>query len=496
MAPMPWKREKGEESPALSKSMDQNLQLELRHMETAFETFRRTYPAYDATRKLDELRSTEYGRLDRDKQVYLDYTGAGLYADSQLKQHMELLSKEVLGNPHSKNLSSIRAIQYAERARTKVLQYFNADPDEYMVVFTNNASSALKLVGESYPFGIGGIYLLTSDNHNSVNGIREFAQAKGASVRYTGLCSPELCADEAELREALAAVCPGGHKLFAYPAQSNFSGVRHPLEWIGEAQDQGWDVLLDAASLAASSPLDLSRWHPDFVPISFYKIFGYPTGIGCLLVRRKAAAKLRRPWYGGGTIVFSSVSAFDHYLNPGPAGFEDGTADFLSYPAVEFGLDWIGSIGIDTIQTRVACLTGWLIDQLLLLYHRNGKPLVRLYGPQNMDRRGGTVQMNFFNSSGAMIDCYTMEKLANQERISLRAGDHCNPGAREAAMGIRREDLVPCFSDKEHKTYEQFLNGLEGKMTGTLRASLGLASNFADVYRFIQFAKTFIDYRA
>jgi molybdenum cofactor sulfurtransferase len=37
-------------------------------------------------------------------------------------------------------------------------------------------------------------------------------------------------------------------------------------------------VLLDAASLVPSNRLDLSRWHPDFVAISFYKIFGYPTG--------------------------------------------------------------------------------------------------------------------------------------------------------------------------------------------------------------------------
>lgn len=496
MAPMPWKREKSEESPALSKTMDSNQQLELRQMETAFETFRRTCPAYDATRRMDELRTSEYGRLDRGKHVYLDYAGAGLYAESQLKNHMELLSKEVIGNPHSKNLASMKAIQYADSAREKVLQFFNASPDEYMVVFTSNASAAIKLIGESYPFEAGGALLLTSDNHNSVNGIREYARAKGAAVRYTGLRPPELYADEVELREALNAVYPGEYKLFAYPAQSNFSGVKHPLEWIGEARGKGWDVLLDAASLVASSRLDLSLWQPDFVPVSFYKMFGYPTGTGCLLVRRKAAGKLKRPWYAGGTIIFSSVAASDHYLNPGPTGFEDGTTDFLSLPAVEFGLKWIESIGIDTIQTRVDCLTSWLMDQLLLLYHRNGKPLIRIYGPPNMERRGGTIQMNFFNSSGAMIDCYTMEKLANQERISLRAGGHCNPGAREAALGIRREDLEACFLDKAHKTYEQFLNGLEGKMTGTLRASVGLASNFADVYRFVQFAKTFIDYRA
>ena len=90
----------------------------------------------------------------------------------------------------------------------------------------------------------------------------------------------------------------GAHSLFAYPAQSNFTGVQHPLEWIAQAQARGWDVLLDAAAFAPTNRLDLGRWQPDFVAISFYKIFGYPTGIGCLLARkaalRQAAAALVR----------------------------------------------------------------------------------------------------------------------------------------------------------------------------------------------------------
>ena len=43
---------------------------------------------------------------------------------------------------------------------------------------------------------------------------------------------------------------------------------------------ENWYVLVDAASYIATNPLDLSAYHPDFVPISFYKLFGYPTGLG------------------------------------------------------------------------------------------------------------------------------------------------------------------------------------------------------------------------
>jgi molybdenum cofactor sulfurtransferase len=172
---------------------------------------------------------------------------------------------------------------------------------------------------------------------------------------------------------------------------------------------------------------------------------------------------------------------------------EDGTVNYLSLPAVEAGLKFIESIGIEVIHTRVMCLTDWLIDQLMKLRHSNGTPLLRLYGPPNTHMRGGTIQVNFLDPDGRLIDCTVMEQMANDAHISLRAGCHCNPGAREAALGFTRDELIRCFSDKDHLTYEQFLQVIDGKTTGALRASLGLATTFADVYTYLQFAKTFID---
>src|SRR5690348_13628500 len=343
---------------------DKTIQVNLDAMAAASEEFERVYPDFKGTYRLDELRATEYERLGRLGHVYLDYTGGGLYARSQILEHVALLSDEVFGNPHSKNLTSQAMTHRVEQAREYILQYFNASSDEYMAIFTPNATGALRLVGESYPFGEGDTYLLTFDNHNSVNGIREFAHSRGAIVRYIPVVPPELRVDSDTLAYGLDMARPGGNNLFAYPAQSNFSGVQHPLEWIAQAQAKGWDVLLDVAAFVPSNRLDLSQWRPDFVSLSFYKMFGYPTGVGALIARKSAVEKLHRPWYSGGTITFSSVVGFGHYLTPGSASFEDGTVNYLSIPAVEIGLKWIESIGIDVIHTRVDCLTGWLIEQL------------------------------------------------------------------------------------------------------------------------------------
>ncbi len=456
--------------------------------------FQRTWPAYASTRVLDELRASEYGRLDRLGHVYLDYTGGSLYAESQMRDHLDLLAGAVYGNPHSKNPTSLAMTDLVERARALVLTHFNASPDEYVAIFTPNATGALRLVGEAYPFDAGATYALTADNHNSVNGIREYARAKSARVIYVPLRVDDLRVDRVQLTEVLGTPRRGA-RLFAYPAQSNFTGVQHPLDWIAAAQANGWDVLVDAAAFAPTNRLDLGRWHPDFVSLSFYKIMGYPTGVGCLIARRAALEKLKRPWYSGGTITFSSVAAADHYLTPGVAAFEDGTVNYLSIPAVEIGLRHVDAVGLERIHTRVMCLTGWLIERLLALRHSNGRPVIRLHGPADTQARGATVQATFLDRLGRPYDCYEVERLANAQGLSLRAGCHCNPGAREAALGFTREDLAPCFRDKESLPFEQFLLGIAGKTAGAVRASLGIASNFADVLTYARFAESFIDTR-
>jgi len=454
--------------------------------------FVQKYPTYDKTHELDELRDRDYARLDRTGQIYLDYTGGGLYADSQMRLHQQVLAEHVFGNPHSSNPTSLAATRLIESTRATVLQFFNADPAEYTVIFTQNASGALKLVGESYPFEPGSHYLLTFDNHNSVNGIREFAHAKGAEVTYIPISLPDMRVDMDSLDASLDLAGADKNNLFAYPAQSNFSAVQHPLEWIERAHTKGWDVLLDAAAFAPSNPLDLGKYKPDFVPLSFYKIFGYPTGIGALVARGEALEKLHRPWFAGGTITVASVQGDKYYLAEAPAAFEDGTVDYLNIPAVEIGLKHIQSIGYETIHERVRTLTGWLLDNLSGMKHSTGVPLVRIYGPLTTVKRGGAVTANFFDKDGGPIDHRFIEQEANKHNISLRTGCFCNPGAGEIALGISKPELAACFTQPGHGqrlSLDDFRLCIDGKASGAVRVSVGLVSNFEDVQVFLKFAE-------
>jgi selenocysteine lyase/cysteine desulfurase len=457
------------------------------------------HPSSRDTYALAALRESEYPLLDRLGHVYLDYTAGNLSPISLLNRHTEFLRDHLLGNPHSSNAESLLSSAVLEQARLSVLQFFNADPEEYTVVFTANATQALKLIGEAYPFDESGEYLLTFDNHNSVNGIREFCRLKRCRVSYVPITLPDMRVNDDELLDFLAAKSKGGARLFAYPAQSNFSGVQHPLEWIEWAHERGWDVLLDAAAFTPTNILDLRRWRPDFVSQSFYKMFGYPTGVGCLVARRASLAKLRRPWFSGGTISVASVQGDRFYMAEGPSAFEDGTPNYLALPAVGFGLEYLASIGIPVIHEHVAILTAALIERLTSLRHSNGEMLARLYGPRSSERRGGIVAFNLYDRSGHAIDHRDVEQRANAANISLRTGCFCNPGGGEIALGITGTELSSCFHQPEHETrltVDDFRRCIDGKSTGAVRVSLGLVSNMEDVDAFVRFAEAFLTVRA
>jgi selenocysteine lyase/cysteine desulfurase len=443
------------------------------------------------TSPLGELRATEFARLDASGQVYLDYTGAGLYAESQLAEHLALLRGGVFGNPHSLSPTSAAATELVERARAAVLAFFAASPEEYEAIFTPNATGGLRLVGEAYPFRAGD-RLLTFDNHNSVNGIREFARARGAVTTYVPSEAADLRVDEELLARYLAEARGDHHNLFAYPAQSNFSGVQHPLEWIEQAHDHGWDVVLDAAAFVPTNRLDLSRRHPDFVVVSFYKMFGWPTGVGALIARREAIAKLERPWFSGGTIVAAFVQREWYQSAPGAAHFEDGTVDFLNLPAVEIGLRFLERVGLDDVHARVETLGAALLEALLALRHGNGAPAATVYGPPDFDRHGATIAFNFLHPDGRVVDERYVAGRARAHGISLRTGCFCNPGSGEVAFTISRETLLG-GEFGEGMSLDDYVRALGLPSGGAVRVSVGLASNAADVERFLAFAGEFVD---
>ena len=400
---------------------------------------------------IPDVRAREFARLDECDHAYLDYTGAALYPACLVDAHAEMLRSAVLGNPHSENGASVASSALLAEARGTVRRFFHAD--DYEICFTLNASGAIQLVAESFQFGPRTGLALSVDNHNSVNGIREYASRAGAAMRYASLDA------EARIDERVFADRSG---LFAFPAQSNFSGARYPLELVSVAKAAGYAVLLDAASFVSTSALDLRSVSPDFVAISFYKMFGYPTGVGALLARRDSLSLLQRPWFAGGTVEYVTVREPSHVLRTGAEAFEDGTVNFLSMGAVSAGLRWLEELGVERVGLHCSELSRSLASMLASLRHRRGAPMVQLYGPADQRLKGAVVAFNVLDEQGSIIPHETVETAAREVRVSVRSGCFCNPGAAEL-VGL----------------------GFDAPTPGAVRASLGVANNMRDVERLV-----------
>jgi len=441
------------------------------------------------------LRGEEFARLDEAGLAYLDYTGSALPAARQLRLHNELLSLAVFGNPHAENGPSRRSTAVLDEGRALLLAFLDADPSEYVVCFTANATGAAKLVAESYPFAHNGACVLSADNHNSINGIREYARRAGAFVRYIRL-DHELRLAEADSVLAEMATTRAA-KLFAFPAQSNFSGVRHPLELIDVARHLGFDVLLDAAAFLPSAALSLREYRPDFVTLSFYKLFGYPTGLGALVARRDALARLIRPWFAGGTVEYVSVQNDLHSLLPGTGGFEDGTPHFLGVAALPHGFSLLADVGMPRLSAHIARLTNALVGGLREVTHRDGAPAVRLYGPTGSVARGGAVTFNIIGRDRSVVPFWVVDERAREMGVAFRGGCFCNPGAAEAAFGFDPRRAAWCLREAREAgfTIQRFAECMTREAdsaVGAVRASLGMANNDADVRKAIEVVGSFV----
>uniref|UniRef100_A0A3P8VMF8 Molybdenum cofactor sulfurase n=1 Tax=Cynoglossus semilaevis TaxID=244447 RepID=A0A3P8VMF8_CYNSE len=273
---------------------------------------------------LEDVMEQEFRRIKGI--TYLDHAATTLYPESVIRNYANDLSKNLYGNPHSYHTSSRLTHDTVETVRYRVLQHFNASPEEYSVIFTSGCTAALKLVAESFPWRpqteseAGSYFSYLTDSHTSVVGIRGVTSGRGVVCLPVSL--KEVRSGAKCERQCDDAVCSTPH-LFCYPAQSNFCGRKYPLSFVKGIQarqlypasdhEGHWYVLLDAASHVSSSPLNLQECPADFIPISFYKIFGFPTGLGALLVRNSVAGILKKTYFGGGTAA-AYLSGEDYYV--------------------------------------------------------------------------------------------------------------------------------------------------------------------------------------
>jgi molybdenum cofactor sulfurtransferase len=450
--------------------------------------------------KFQAIRDKDFARLDEQKCVYLDYTGAMLAPKTLIDEHAKLLYESILGNPHSENAPSLASAKLDAIARQEVLKFCKADPSEYEVIWTANASGGLRVVGECYPFTRKSAFLYAPDCHNSVLGITEFARKKKARFGGFKFLDASLCYDWSSFTKRMEQLTSkrGGatHKLLALPGESNASGYRHNVRrYVDHAHEHGWDVCVDLAAFAPANAIDLKALgNPEFITVSFYKIFGYPTGVGCLVAKRSALQKLQKPWFAGGTVRLVGVSSKTYvpfpYASDRHEQYEDGTINFQSTGAVTMGIRYMREvIGMRQLSSHVQFWSALLEMRLRKLVWDNGAPVVHMPRVTSADEeRGHALAVVFLLKSGKILPHRLLERIVSSRGIAVRTGCFCNPGSSL--------QILDPYLDKYGATTEGFVNHVlrnlrseerlhqvleRNAYQGYVRVSFGLATNRADI---------------
>ncbi|KAF9570013.1 hypothetical protein EC968_002327 [Mortierella alpina] len=521
---------------------------------------------YGYSGSIDTIRREQYPQMK--DAIYMDHAGATLPSQIHLKKFTADLTSNLYANPHSKSPSSQATSARVQSARQKVLEHFKASiHGEWDVIFTANATAGIKLVGDAFPWtrrspataGPSSKLTVLREAHTSLVGLRGLVHDGNGSIDVETITEHELekqllarrksgrsresanvshhpspplspsssisnlnssaFVDSVMDTEGVAEEETTIYNLFAYPAQCNFGGRRFPLSWTSEVKNcldtrtTKNLVLLDAASFVMTSELDLSDLasSPDFIVVSFYKMFGFPTGLGAVIVKTELADKLQKRYFGGGTV--SAITSGEHwqvYRTSLHGRFEDGTLNYLDIVALDLAFESIKEIYGDysRISPHVTALHRTLYRAMRQLKHYNGAPLCELYVDDadknkendstgsrlvgNSETYGPILNFNLKRSNGQWIGYGDVERLASMKNIHVRTGGFCNPGSMQRWLDLSTEE-VKANLEAGHVCWDD-TDILNGKPTGSIRVSLGAMSSIDDVVSLIAFLEEyFID---
>lgn len=479
--------------------------------------------------------------------TYLDHGGATIYARSTIQRTTDRLLTNLYGNPHSANHPAQLSGDTVDAVRLQTLRFLGADPAHFDLVFTANATAAIKLVADAFRdlaerTRAGSFwYGYHREAHTSLVGVRELVgparrdhhhrhhqrqQQHQYQPREQHRCFEGDAEVEAWLRgspDGTADADPSAGRistlgLFAYPGQSNLTGRRLPLSWPGRLRAAGRGrarrdlrdtyTLLDAAALAMTGPMAAvfadPDAAPDFVCLSFYKIFGFPD-LGGLVVRRESGHILAlRKYFGGGTVSMVSTvggawhmskalesggggggAAEEEQHGGGAAlheGLEDGTLPFHSILALGEAIDVHAALygSMENVSAHTTALARRMYRGMRGLRYANGHPVCKIYeeegeeeddrdgegkmergtGYGDPERQGATVAFNVYRSDGGYESYATVERLANERGVYVRSGGKWDnivvwfrgEGGEESVMLTARiRDMLPwrpvrCFA--------------------------------------------------
>jgi cysteine desulfurase / selenocysteine lyase len=365
-----------------------------------------------ATQPLVDLRAdfpVLQRRFNGKRLVYLD-SGASTQKPRQVIEAMERFYSSSYGTVHRGVYELGReATELFEGARERIAAFVGWDPA--CSIYTRNATEAINLVAYAWGrdnVGEGDDVLITEmEHHSNIVPWQLLCEETGAQLRYLAVSD----SGELSLGQLDAVLAEGRVKLVAFAHVSNVLGTINPVEEIvRRARAAGAVTVIDGAQAVPQLPVDLGAIDADFYAWTGHKALGPTVG---MLHGRRELLKEMRPFLGGGHMI-SRVEREHSSWNELPWKFEAGTSAIAEAIGLGAAVDYLAAVGMEQVRAHERDLTLYGLERLSEVEG------IRIFGPTDLDRRGGVIS---FAIDG--MHAHDIAELCDREAVCVRAGHHC-----------------------------------------------------------------------
>lgn len=339
-----------------------------------------------------------------------------------------------------------RATQKVEEVRKLVGQFINAKHAEE-IIFVRNTTEAINLVmntwGDENVSSWDTVTTTIMEHHSNFVPWQFLVQSKDAQFEVVDIDENGLFNLEDLYKKTKHA------KFLTITHVSNVLGTINPIRDIIKhirLQNKDIRILIDAAQSVPHMNIDVQELDCDFLAFSGHKMMA-GTGIGVLYGKKKLLEEMEPFLFGGEMIreVKLKETTFAHT----PFKFEAGTPDITGIISLGVAIEYIYSIGINTIQKHKKRLIEYTLSKLQNIKN------VQVYGPRLISQRGGLIS---FTIDG--IHPHDIAQVLGDEGVCIRAGHHCAQPLH-TRLGVPATARASFYIYNDEKDVDRLIEGIK-----------------------------------
>ena len=345
--------------------------------------------------------------FDKSDLIYLD-NAATTHKPSIVLDTVNKLYKEANANVHRAiyDLGN-KSTKLYEDSRKKVSDFINAY-SEKEIIFTSGTTESLNLLAYSLSKTLkkdDEILISEMEHHSNIVPWQLIAKNTGAKLTYI----PVNKAGELDLTNH-EDYFKNNTKIVSITHISNVLGTINPIKLLAKmAHKVGALFIVDGAQGVPHMNVDIREINCDFYVFSGHKMLA-PTGIGILWGKYDLLNDME-PFMGGGEMI-DKVTLKESTWNEVPYKFEAGTPNFAQAVGLGAAIDYLNSVGIQSISEHESELTQYALTKLKKINN------IKIHGESA--KRGGVIS---FNIEG--VHSHDLAQFLNEENIAIRVGHHC-----------------------------------------------------------------------